>query len=694
MINNSYQLIQINNLNDKMNLNYKFLFILLVFTIFFFPKNCHTIQKKNIPFSINYTRNISNNKNNYKINNKTIIYIDIDNKYPFFEKDINFSNYSTDIKVIAFYSLKYCLNLEKDLLYEQNHNEWLFVKNAKSLLEAHNQPRIPLNDSDYLGYYNLCEPNIILKQIKLAKNHGIYGFAIYYYWFQGKIMFEKPLNIYIRNKEIDFPFFLIWKNLNCSKLNYTKNNFKCKKDNHDKFIKDIKKYIIDNRYIRINEKPIIGINDPLQIENLIETIKIWREKAKEYGIGEIYIIMNLNDYNINNIKKMKLFDAVYDCPPKKKLIYHKIKYSISYIYTDLIYQNMNFMKVTDDFPIFRGNMLEFDNSPKIGKNPIIFEEFSPEKFYFLNKMIIEWTRSKYNISNRFIFVNSWNEWSKGSYLEPDTKYGYSNINALSKTLFNISYRENNYNLLNLKNSSYIAIHAHVFYEKLINEVINKTNNIPVKFDLYLTTTSLNKYKIIEKYIKKYSIANKHEIKIVENKGRDVLPLLIQLKNIVKKYKYFCHIHTKISKQNPKYGEGWRYYLYNNLLGSKEYISEILSIFENKERIGFIFPETFYKLLFFIGKRRKEQNKLNINFLLKNIFPNNNYEVGNILDFPAGNMFWARVSAVHQIFEINIIDKFPKETGQLDCTIMHGIERIWLYIVKLNDFFYLKIFKHY
>ena len=58
------------------------------------------------------------------------------------------------------------------------------------------------------------------------------------------------------------------------------------------------------------------------------------------------------------------------------------------------------------------------------------------------------------------------------------------------------------------------------------------------------------------------------------------------------------------------------------------------------------------------------------------------------------MFWARVSAVHQIFEINITNKFPKEIGQLDCTIMHGIERVWLYIVKLNDFFYLKIFKHY
>ena len=86
--------------------------------------------------------------------------------------------------------------------------------------------------------------------------------------------------------------------------------------------------------------------------------------------------------------------------------------------------------------------------------------------------------------------------------------------------------------------------------------------------------------------------------------------------------------------------------------------------------------------------------MHINSLLNNIFINNKYEIGNELDFPAGNMFWARVLAIYQIFEINIFDKFPKEKGQIDCTIMHGIERIWLYLVKLNGYYYKKIFKYY
>ena len=55
------------------------------------------------------------------------------------------------------------------------------------------------------------------KQIELAKNHGIYGFGIYYYWFSGKTLLEKPLLILLNNKDIDFNFLLIWANENWTK---------------------------------------------------------------------------------------------------------------------------------------------------------------------------------------------------------------------------------------------------------------------------------------------------------------------------------------------------------------------------------------------------------------------------------------------------------------------------------------------
>ena len=108
---------------------------------------------------------------------------------------------------------------------------------------------------------------------------------------------------------------------------------------------------------------------------------------------------------------------------------------------------------------------------------------------------------------------------------------------------------NKYNFTNLQNNCLIAVQAHIYYIDLIDKIISLTNNIPAKFDLYITTTSESNKNSMEEYVKNNTKANKYEILIVENKGRDVLPLLTQLKNVLHNYKYFCHIHTKKSRNN-------------------------------------------------------------------------------------------------------------------------------------------------
>ena len=70
-----------------------------------------------------------------------------------------------------------------------------------------------------------------------------------------------------------------------------------KKNDPENFIKDIKKYIIDRRYIKINDKPIIGLYEPKKVPNLPNTLSIWRESSKKIGIGEIFIIICLNNYS-------------------------------------------------------------------------------------------------------------------------------------------------------------------------------------------------------------------------------------------------------------------------------------------------------------------------------------------------------------------------------------------------------------
>lgn len=135
------------------------------------------------------------------------------------------------------------------------------------------------------------------------------------------------------------------------------------------------------------------------------------------------------------------------------------------------------------------------------------------------------------------------------------------------------------------------------------------------------------------------------------------------------------------------GNKWRQYFYDNLLGNENIISEILSNFENFHKLGFIYPETFYQTLPFIIEE-KEYNIKNINFLLNKISPG--YKVGNKIDFPAGNMFWAKTAAVYQIFNLDINELVPREPIKIDGTIIHAIERIWISVVKLNGYFYKKI----
>ena len=303
----------------------------------------------------------------------------------------------------------------------------------------------------------------------------------------------------------------------------------------------------------------------------------------------------------------------------------------------------------------------------------------------MNKTIINKTLNNCSDSNKFIFVNSWNNYFDGAYLEPDYRFGFGGLNALSKSIFNLNFKNMTYHYSNLENSAKIAIQAHIFHVDLVEDIIKITNNIPVKFDLYITTNNLYKRRIIKEYMKKNSKANKYEIKIVKNKGRDILPLLIQMRNVFYKYKFFCHIHSKKTLQNPNYGYKWRLYLYKNLLGSKETISEILSDFESDAKLGFIFPETFYQAKESALKLDKPLVN-SINYLIKKIL--GEFKMGNQLDFPAGDMFWARSKAVYQIFQINLENDIFLE-GKGPQTILFAIERIWLYIVKYNGYYYKK-----
>ena len=618
--------------------------------------------------------------------------VEIDNFFELshYENNYNFSKYikedSLNIKAIALYEPKIRFN------NNNNYNILTGKYISNYLSKDSDDDDIYKNNEGKYEYSSLSNIENIKYQIELAKSHGIYGFGIYYYFYAEVSMYNYPLDIIYENKDIDFNFCLIWKNIDLKIQGYNLNIENQYKYGIEKFMNNIGKYILDERYIKLNGRPIIGIYSPTKIENINSVITELREKAKVIGIDNIFILGYLNSKYLKNedIYQNKTFDGILYLPKFENLVknYYTERKNL-YYYRSLIYE----FNITSkqDFPIYCASTVKKDiNEIKVDIKDrnisAIFDDYSSYKFYLLNKILVNYTYNNFKKENRFIFIDSFNNFFEQKFLK---KNGYASLNSLSKALFNLTDSKN-YDLSNLQKTCLIAIQAHVYFIDLLDDIINSINNIPVKYDLYITTTSEENKKIIEEKVKLYTKANNFEILVMDNKGRDVLPFLNQIKKVYKKYKYLCHIHSKKTNQNPNLGNNWRKYLYKNILGNEEIISEILFNFESNDNLGIIYPDNFYPITNYTIGINNDNIRLT-NYLLNKIFPL--HKIGKETGyFPAGNMFWARIDAIHQIFEIDIEDDVPIERKQIDSTIIHAVERIWVYLAKLNGYYYTTTFR--
>ncbi len=543
-------------------------------------------------------------------------------------------------------------NLIKESLYQDDQDFSKFTTKYKILTIFYLQNIIGTKDMINIKKNEDINFNksLIKEQVKLAKKHGIYGFGIVYNITNGLKLNEEVLNLFSAENMDNFPFCI---------LIYYNETYNI--ENPTILVNRIKKYLTSENYIKLRGQPILGIF-PSSIEYLLIT---YFRKFETKDNKQIYI-MTISNGN-KNLDYVNNTNSIIEFPfnnidLKSDFIQ---QYFYNFYYPDLIKEESIKSKSIRNFFIINGS--------------------SPEKFYIIFKKYLNLINPD---KNAFILFNAWNNYEENCFLEPSEELGFTYLNYLSKAIFNLD-NDVIYVLNDLHNKCKVAIQIHIFYEDLIMDIINKTNNIPVKFDLYITITSPEIKSRLENDIKIYSKTNYFEILIVENKGRDVLPFLKQIKTKFKYYKYLCHIHTKKSLTAPELGNLWRNYLYNNLLGNTNIVSEILYEFENNEKLGFMFPETYFGIIqqFYL---LTEGTKNWMNFLATKLF--SNYKVGELSNFPAGNMFWARIVAISQIFSYDFSKYFPEEDDQTNDTIMHAIERIWLYLVKFNDFYYKMIFK--
>ena len=179
-----------------------------------------------------------------------------------------------------------------------------------------------------------------------------------------------------------------------------------------------------------------------------------------------------------------------------------------------------------------------------------------------------------------------------------------------------------------------------------------------------------------------------EFNLFFNKCEKILFSFFYFRNKAKNYKYICNINSYHYK-NITFFEEWKNYIYNNLLGNSKIISEIITDFEHNKTLGIIFPEKYYKSYVYLDEYINALNLKYLNFLIRKI-DIKSLSMQNFFDFPEGNMFWAKVSAIYPIFNL-----YPKivMTKKSSLIIQNNLEYIWVFLLKLNGFFYKKIFKH-
>ena len=358
-------------------------------------------------------------------------------------------------KIIAFYLPQFHTFPENDQWWGKGFTEWTTVKNAKPLYKGHNQPRVPLNHN----YYDLRDIKNLKWQADLAKKYGIYGFCYYHYWFNGKLLMEKPAEMMLDCGEIDLPFCMCWANDNWTRTWAQKSNEVLiaqdyeEEGDWERHFNYLLRFFQDDRYIKINGKPFLVIYRPELIPTLQKMLKLWENLAVVNGFPGLTFAYQYTHFDHRKHPNGYLFDYGIEYQPSlirmknnrsfsgvvrylRNIFWDKLKLQhventvLQYNY-DKVWQDIIKMHPRDG-KMIAGAFVDWDNTPRHKYRGSVFTGVSPEKFEKYMRLQIQHVKKEYQMNMIFLFA--WNEWGEGGYLEPDERNGFGMLEAVRNAL--------------------------------------------------------------------------------------------------------------------------------------------------------------------------------------------------------------------------------------------------------------------
>ena len=369
-----------------------------------------------------------------------------ENLFNFDIQNINYSKVHSRVKPFCIYFPQFHTLEENNKNYYPGMtditNLQMYLKENKNVHNLMTPSKEILNLSEPLKY-DLTDTTLIQRQVDIAKSFGIYGFAVYYYWFSANsitnrhLIMENCFNNFFNGAVKlgdNFKVYFIWANedwRNNVAFNtkaqiyntYDVENFKSNITTLMKYFKHINYYKIDN-------KPVFYVHHPWLIpkEKLYIFNKMLNEECISEGFNGInFVVNNMRDQYENNYTGMNKYNHNPD--------YKRHPATTNYI--DHVKENRNKNDVSLAYPA--SMFFDFNNTArlyitiKVKNSTIIYNNTYPAQAENLRVLMDRYKLQRAEI-NKIMLFNSWNEWGENMAIEPSTEKGYSYLNMIKFAL--------------------------------------------------------------------------------------------------------------------------------------------------------------------------------------------------------------------------------------------------------------------
>lgn len=335
--------------------------------------------------------------------------------------------------------------------------EWETVENMQERNPGHYWNRKPT-----WGYINEADPSVMSMEIDVATKHGVNVFIFDWYWYDGRPFMETTLNNgFLKADNVDkMQFYLMWANhdvvnvwdTRISRLNEENIIWRGQvgRDEFEKICKrNIEKYFKHPQYYKIDGKPVFMIYDIPQlvaglggVEQTVEALKWFENETKKAGFPGLDLQLTM--WVINTNSNYSGVDGSKTEDPEKNFV-KKLGFTSATHYqfvhfTDVNKDYMEIMEAvkkeweridtTFDLKYYPHISVGWDNSPRIVTSPVV-KNNTPENFAKALEMAKEYV-DNHPDQVPLITINSWNEWTETSYLQPCNVFGYGYLEAIKK----------------------------------------------------------------------------------------------------------------------------------------------------------------------------------------------------------------------------------------------------------------------